>query len=145
MLLKSGMSLTQFARDSYAKRGTRLLSGKGNPALSVSKTFEILPSHYDDHRHTDSFIIALAHLEKLIHPEAKSPTSPTALERWTVQALEPTEINYIALTHTCSRLLRRTRPRIEKELGNIHPVMRPAEGDYNDLGLWHDPFNLRGL
>jgi hypothetical protein len=135
MLLKSGMSLTQFARDSCAKRRKKLLSGKGNPALSVSKTFEILLSHYDDHRHTDSFITALAHLEKLIHPEAKSPTSLTALERWTVQALEPTEINYIALTRTCSRLLRRIRTRIQKERGNIYPVMRPAEGDSNDLGL----------
>ena len=52
-----------------------------------------------------------------------------------MQALEPTEINYIALTRTCSRLLRRIRARIEKELGNIHPAMRPAEGDSNDLGL----------
>src|SRR5205085_2026269 len=100
----------------------------------ISKTFKILLNHYHDDQHTDSFITALAHLENLIHQEAKS-TGLTALERWTVQALEPTEINYIALTRTCSRLLRRMRARIKKELGIIHPEMRAAEGDSNDLGL----------
>jgi hypothetical protein len=111
------------------------LSGKGNPTLSVSKTFEILLSYYDDHWYTDLFITALAHLKKLIYPEVKSPINLTALERWTVQALEPTKINYIAFTRIYSRLLRRIRTRIQKERGNIYLIICPAEGDSNDLGL----------
>src|SRR5436309_2962909 len=104
MLLKSGLSITRFARESRAKSRKKQSSGKGNPALHVSETFEILLGH--DHQHTVSFITALARLEKLIHQDAKS-TGLAALDRWAVQALEPTEINYIALTRTCSRLLHR--------------------------------------
>jgi hypothetical protein len=133
ILLKSGMSLTQFA--SCAERRKKLSSGKGNPALSVSKTLEILLSHYDDHRHTNSFTVPLAYLEKLIPPETKSPTGRTALEMWAVRALEPTGINYITLTRTCRRLLSRIRRRIGTELGTIYPEVRPAKGDSNDLGL----------
>ena len=142
--IRMGTTASAFARNQRTTRNSNRLTGKGmkhQPKFALSESSEILRDYSG---HKEPLEKSLHRLEAVIQSrsmeEKKAPKKQlTSLQflaqvrEWLPQVMTDSRTDYIVMTRTCSKLLRRVRRRIHQQLNHLYP---PNDTGYsNDHGL----------
>lgn len=142
--IRIGTTASAFARNQRASRGSSRLTGKGMkhlPKFAISESSEML-REYSGHK--EPVEKSLHQLEAVIQ---KRDTEKKKAQRtlftplqflaevrcWLPQVIADTQTDYITMTRTCNKLLRRVRRRIHQQLDYLYPSV--DEGYSNDHGI----------
>ena len=142
--IRMGTTANAFARDQRASRGLSRVVGKGMkhlPKFALSESSEIL-REYSGHK--EPMEKSLHRLEAVMHERATdkkraqnrqlTPIQFLAQVReWLPQMMTDTQTDYITMTRTCNKLLKRVRRKIHQQLGHVYPQV--DEGYSNDRGI----------
>lgn len=113
---------------------------KHQPKLALSESSEILREYSG---HEEPMEKSLQKIEAVMQDKTKRKKAPKRLltplqflaqvRKWLPQIMTDTRTDYITMTRTCNKLLRRIRKRIHQQLGFLYPAV--DEGYSNDHGI----------
>ena len=139
--IRMGTTANAFARNQRAPRGSSRQIGKGMkhlPKFAISESSEVLRQYSS---HSETMEKSLPRIEAVMQIEKKkaqkrllTPLQFLAhVRRWLPQVMTDTRTDYITMTRTCNKLLKRVRRRIHQQLDYLYPLV--DEGYSNDHGI----------
>lgn len=140
--IRMGTTASAFARNQRASKSSSRTVGKGMkhlPKFALSESSEILREYSG---HQESVEKSLHRLEAVIQErgtERKKAQKTTPLQflaqvqKWLPQVMADTRTDYITMTRTCNKLLKRVRRRIDQQLDYLYPPV--DQGYSNDHGI----------
>ena len=142
--IRMGTTANAFARNQRASKSSSKLRGKGmkhQPKLILSESSEIL-REYSGHKEPmnkslhrlEAVIQDRGAEEKTAQKRSLTPLQFLAQVReWLPQVMTDTRTDYVTMTRTCNKLLKRVRRRIHQQLDYLYPSV--DEGYSNDHGI----------